>query len=124
MAWPPRVGELLPRADEPVGVREKLRTYSLSLNHEDGGPKARGFALILGITMESIDYVEDEIHAGIRKAPITSTRPSPPHGTNCVVEFPLRGIGRYSGRFVTLRTIWELTSMDSRPRLVSAFLKS
>jgi hypothetical protein len=124
MAWPPRVGERLPRADEPVGVREKLCFYSLDPSHLYGGPKARGFAVILGITIDSVDHVEAEIYSSILRVPITSIRPNPPHGINCVVEFPLQGVGRYSGRSVPLRTIWELVSTDSRPRLVNAFLKS
>lgn len=47
MGWPPQVGELLPRAEEAIGVRYKLATYSLDPFHEDGGPKAKGFAQIL-----------------------------------------------------------------------------
>jgi len=31
MEWPPQVGELLPRADEAIGVRYKLETYSLAI---------------------------------------------------------------------------------------------
>ena len=54
MGWPPRAGELLTRAEEASGVREKLSGYSLNTSHEDGGPKARGFELILGITIADI----------------------------------------------------------------------
>jgi hypothetical protein len=124
MGWPPKVGELLPRADEAVGVRERLVTYSLDSDHADGSPKARGFALILGISLDSIDYLEAEIHAGILQAPVKSIRSNPPYGTNCVVEFPLRGVGRYSERVVPIRTIWEIAAAGSPPRLVSAFLRA
>ena len=61
MPWPPQVGELLPRYDEPVGIEEKLRTYSLVLDHEKGGPKANGFLVMLGISLDSIDYLELQI---------------------------------------------------------------
>jgi hypothetical protein len=36
VSWPPRVGEPLPRGAEAVGVRDKLRRYSLALGHKDG----------------------------------------------------------------------------------------
>lgn len=123
MGWPPQVGELLPRAEEAFGVREKLLTYSLDVSHADGGPKAEGFAQILGITITSIGYLEQAIHRGIRKTAISSVRWNPPYGFNCVVEFQLRGIGAHSGRAVPLRTIWELDSPSSPPRLLNAFLK-
>jgi hypothetical protein len=123
MGWPPRVGELLPRADEAFGVREKLRDYSLNIDHEDGGPKARGFREILGITMDSASCLEDRIYTGIREVPISTVRENRPFGINCVVEIPLRGIGRYRAREVNLRTIWLVVNVDTGPRLVSALLK-
>jgi hypothetical protein len=124
MAWPPEEGELLPRASEAIGIRQKLIDYSLDPSHKVGGPKAVGFARILGITLHSVDYLEAEIEAGILVTPIRSTRENPPHGINCVVEFTLRGIGPHRRRAAALRTIWELTDPQSAPRLVNAFLKS
>ncbi len=113
----------MPRADEAFGVLEKLEGYSLDMSHPHGGSKAHGFALILGVTIDSISVVEAAIRSSILYTPIASTRPNPPYGTNCVIEFPLRGIGRYSERIVLLRTIWEFAFPGSPPRLVSAFLK-
>jgi len=55
---PPVEGELLPRAVYAFGTHVKLATYSLNVTHKDGGPKARGFEKILGITIEHIDYLE------------------------------------------------------------------
>ncbi len=123
MGWPPQAGELLPRAEEAFGVREKLSTYSLAATHSDGGPKAQGLAQILGITSQSLDYLEDEIYDRIQVTRISSVRQNPPHGVNCVVQFSIRGVGPYSGRIARLRTVWEFASSDSPPRLVTAFLK-
>jgi hypothetical protein len=39
-----------PRAEDAFGIQEKLAGYSLNPHHEDGGPKARSFGRILGIT--------------------------------------------------------------------------
>jgi hypothetical protein len=123
MDWPPKVGELLPRAEDATGVRSKLAGYSLNANHPDGGPKARGFSQILGITAQAIDYLEVEIHMGILASPIRSIRDNGSRGINCVVEFPLRGLGQYRGRAVALRTIWQYADADESPRLVTAFLR-
>ena len=46
-------------------MRVNLATYSMDVNHKKGGPKARGFERILGITIEDIDYLEAEILAGV-----------------------------------------------------------
>jgi len=122
MEWPPRVGELLPCAEEAFGIREKLSGYSLARDHSAGGPKAQGFLVILGISMASIEHLEAEIRAGILKTPITATRKNPPHGINCVVEFPIRGVGERSEIVVQLRTAW-LLPREAPPRLISAYLK-
>jgi hypothetical protein len=123
MGWPPRVGELLPRAEEAIGLREKLLAYALDPAHHAGGPKARGFAQILGITAESVLHLDAEIRRGLGEAPIGHVRPNPPHGVNCVVDFPINGIGEYSARSVRLRTVWEYRSRGSSPKLLTAFLK-
>jgi hypothetical protein len=124
MRWPPEVGQLLPRADEAFGVRYKLATYSLAPTHRFGGPKAKGFEVILGITMDSIDYLVDEIYDGILKMPISSVRPNPLEGFSCVVDLPLRGIGARRHRIENLRRVWHLCQPDALPRLANAFLKT
>jgi hypothetical protein len=123
MGWPPQVGELLPYGDEAIGVRYKLATYSLNPVHPDGGPKARGFERILGITVDAIDHLEREIEEAILVVPIGSIRVNRTGALNCVIEFPLRGVDQYRTRKVSLRTAWELVGPTSRPRLVSAFLR-
>jgi hypothetical protein len=78
-------------------VREKLVGYSLNMSHEYGGPKARGFELILGITIRDIDYLEAVILDGILVTGVRSVRPNPPFGFNCVVELPCGGGARRTG---------------------------
>lgn len=117
------MGELLPRADEAIGVRQKLETYSLDLTHEDGGAKALGFVQILGITLASVDYLETEIQRAVQVHPISAVKAGSPFGLRCVVVFPLRGLDMHRLRVVPLRTVWEFASPLSCPRLVTAFLK-
>lgn len=88
-----------------------------------GGPKARGFARILGITIADIDYLEATIRNGILVTPISSIRKGTLRGVNCVVELPVRGLGTRTRRMVNVRTVWEFATKDAVPRLVSAYLK-
>ncbi len=122
MNWPPEIGEPLPRAAEASGVRRKLATYSLDTAHRRGGPKARRFERILGITIRDIDYLEGAIQTGILVVAIGAVRDNPPWGVNCVVEVPVRGRGERSGRAINVRTAWELIDAEAAPRLVTAFL--
>jgi len=122
--WPPQVGELLPRCDEPVGIEQKLRTYSLAPDHAaGGGPKANGFLIMLGIGLDSIDYLECQIRAGIAATPISAVRPGASGVMRCTVQFRIAGPGRYIDRTASLRTGWELTESMGRPRLITAFLR-
>jgi hypothetical protein len=119
----PAVGEVLPRGAEAFGVRVKLETYSLDLTHDDGGPKARGFQLILGITIDAIDYLEAQILARVLDTPVTEVRDNSPYGVNYVVDIQVRGIGAKADRVVTIRTIWIISTPGDAPRLVNAFPK-
>jgi hypothetical protein len=119
----PAVGELLPRGAEAFGVRRKLATYSLDLGHQYGGPKALGFKLILGITIDSIDYLQAQILARVLDTPVSQVRDNPPYGVNYVVNMPIRGIGAKADRVINVRTVWEYDQPGAPPRLVTAIPK-
>lgn len=104
-------------------MRRKLMAYSLNKLHVRGGPKAKGFQQILGITIESLDYLEEQIHRAIHIHPIVHVQDNWPFGVSCVVTSPLRGVGGYTARIVTLRTVWLLPHCDAPPRLTTAYLK-
>jgi hypothetical protein len=119
----PAVGELLPRGAEAYGVRVKLATYSLDVSHEKGGPKARGFEKILGITIDAIEYLEAQILARILDTPVTKIRDNPPYGIKYTVDMPIRGIGAKADRVINVRTGWLISTAGDPPRLVSAYPK-
>jgi hypothetical protein len=123
MPWPPRKGELLPRCDEPVGIEQRLRDYSLVTDHKAGGPKANGFWRMLKIDIDSIDHLEREIRAGISCTPVSLVRMKEPDLAACVVQFLIAGPGRYSHRTASLRTVWDLDGPTAPPRLITAFLR-
>ncbi len=121
--WPPRAGEPLPRAAEATGVRYKLKTYSLDIAHKYGGPKARGFELILGITIEAIDYLELQILTRVLDTPVREVRDNAPYGIKCTVDMPISGIGAKANRIVNVRTVWAFDRPDAPPRLANAYPK-
>lgn len=124
MNWPPKVGDPLPRAGEAVGVRRKLSTYCLDPDHEHGGPKARGFEAILGITIRDLGYLEGAIETGVLIAAISAVRDRSPYGFVCEVRVPVRGLGAKSARTVTVTTAWMLDGPAAAPRLVNALIRS
>jgi len=123
MPWPPQIGELLPRRDEPEGIEHRLRNYSLKIDHERGGPKANGFLVMLGIDLVAIDHLEHEIEGGIQRTPDSVVRVFSPGIMHCTVQFQIAGPGRYSHRTASLRTGWQLTGPAARPRMTTAFLR-
>jgi hypothetical protein len=122
MAWPPKIGELLPRAAEAWGMRDKLLGYSLNPEHASGGPKARGFERILGITPKEVERLEAAIRQAILEQPITGVRVKPPYGVHCEVRIELHGLGAKANRVALVLTAWELTDPDAAPRLMNAYI--
>jgi hypothetical protein len=104
-------------------VHRKLATYSLAVGHRRGGPKAVLFERLLGITHEHVDHLAMEIRAGVLTSPVSRVRDNPPHGLNCQVLIPVRGMGIHHRRVMAVTTGWELRYVGDRPRLVSAYIK-
>ena len=123
MHWPPQIGAPLPRAGEAIGVREKLAGYSLDPNHWKGGPKARGFELILGITLNEIEHLASAIEAGVLDIAVSDVRDNSPYGFTCEVLVPVGGLGARSSRVIVVTTAWELTDARAFPRLVNAYIR-
>jgi hypothetical protein len=119
----PTVDELLPRGADAIGVRYKLETYSLNVTNEAGAPKARGFELILGITIEDIDYLEAQILARVLDTPVREVRDNAPYGIKCTVDMPISGTGAKVDRTINVRTVWAFDHPGAPPRLASAYPK-
>jgi len=90
--WPPTIGQRLPGAEQGSGIGEKLAAYCLNLDHEIGGPKARGFQRILGIGIADLEYLAETLRTGVLAAPITDVRDNAPFGVLCEVRIPVRCI--------------------------------
>jgi hypothetical protein len=114
---------VLPRGAEAVGVRRKLATYSLAMDHEDGGPKAYLFKHLLGITLVDIEHLAMEIERSLPAHPITRVFEKPDGKVGCGVVLPVTGVGIHQGRVMPVTTGWELRYVGDRPRLVTAYIK-
>jgi hypothetical protein len=106
-----------------MGVHHKLMAYSLNEAHTIGGPKARGFRAILGITPADLDYLVRAIEIGVRKSAIIAIRDNQPYGLMCEVAIPIRGVRTQARRLVPVTTAWQVLHSTARPRLVSAYIR-
>jgi hypothetical protein len=79
VSWPPTIGEQLPCAADAFGIEEKLAASCLNLEHEVGGPKARGFAQVLDIGIDDLEHLAEALRAGVIEAPITDVRDNAPY---------------------------------------------
>lgn len=103
-------------------MREKLIAYCLNVDHELGGPKARGFQRILGIGAADAEHLANALENGVLDAPVTEVRDNAPFGVLCEVRVPVAGLGERQGRVAVVRTVWELRHAEDRPRLVTAYI--
>jgi hypothetical protein len=123
MWWPPRLGAPLPRGAEAVGVHHKLETYSLVLDHDEGGPKAYMFKQLLGITGQHVDHLAAEIASGVLEQLVTRLWVKSDATLGCGVLVPVGGVGIHRDRVMVVTTGWELRYVGDRPRLVTAYIK-
>jgi hypothetical protein len=122
VSWPPQIGELLPRADDAHGVEEKLAAYPLKPDHPSGGAKAAGFARVLAITSEDLDYLASSLLAGLREIPVSAVRDRDDGSVLCEVIVPVRGLRGCADRVGAVLTSWHIRWEQDPPRLVTAFI--
>jgi hypothetical protein len=102
------------RAEIPL---QKLIGYSLNPEPPSGKHKARVFASVLGITIENADTLRELIQTAVVEGEVVQ-QDTTPFGQLFKVDWTILGTQE-----VQLRTIWEITSTNPNPRLVSAFIK-
>ena len=108
----------LPNADRAIIDRKKIYDYCLNNDHPRGKHKARVFLSTLGFSSENTDELIAIIMNNIQ-------------GNNCFL-----GEGdKYGQRYIVdieihrntekavVRTIWIIKTNESRPRLITCFVK-
>lgn len=96
----------------------KLRDYLLNPVHPQGGPKARVFAAVLGVTRADWQYLRQQLVTGVRSAP-AQLRRSTPWGDLYEAAFDVTG---HDGRTHQVRTGWIIRTDDPRPHLITAYV--
>lgn len=122
MSWPPTIGHALPHAEAAYGVEEKLRGYVLNTEHPVGCHKARVFRSALGITLDDIDHLIEELLDGVHIAPIAAVRDNAPYGLLCDVPIFIEGVKEAARNVAITTTVWEYRLPEDSPRLVSAYI--
>jgi len=107
----------LPNGEFAVIPMEKLTNYCLNPNHSSGKHKARVFASALGITIENADVLKELIVQAALEGDVVQEDKTG-FGNLYKVDWVIAGRDQ-----LILRTLWEITSHDPNPRLVSAFIK-
>jgi len=108
----------LPNAERAVADIEKLRDYSLNLEHDKGKHKARVFRSALGFTQADAERLRQMVLAAARTEEATLGNLLP-YGQMYVLDFDTQGL---SG-MITIRTAWIIATGTDLPRLVSCYVR-
>jgi hypothetical protein len=107
----------LPNAKSAVIDLNKLRNYSLNLQHGRGKHKARLFAAILGLTSNDAEILQALILEAIQIYDGVLTT-ADEHGQRYAIDFPITR----NQNTATVRTVWITRSTENFPRLVSCYI--
>jgi len=107
----------LPNGEHAEISMQKLIGYCLNPDHSSGKHKAKVFASVLGITTENAYLLKEMIKTAAIEGEVMQQ-----DNTLFGEQFKVDWIVPHP-EAITLRTIWEITSTNPNPRLISAFLK-
>ena len=107
----------LPNGRHALIPMSKIVGYCLNTNHHTGKHKARVFASALGITASNAERLQTLVRKAAIEGEVVSQLE-----TNTGQQYKVDWEVPDSDQ-VILRTIWEIASSSSHPRLVSAFIK-
>lgn len=107
----------LPNGEQSEISRQKLIGYCLNLEHPSGKHKARVFESALGITAENANFLRELIQTAAVEGEIVQQE-NTAFGQVFKVDWIVPNTNT-----IELRTIWEITTKNPNPRLISAFIK-
>jgi hypothetical protein len=108
---------LLPNASAAFIDLNKLRDYSLNLQHDRGKHKARLFLAILGLSADDAEILAALIRAGIQSHN-AELGTSDEHGQRYCVDCPIT----WNQTTAIVRTTWIIRPIESFPRLTSCYI--
>jgi hypothetical protein len=112
VAWPPRVGEPLPRGESAWFEQPKWSEWILS--ERGHGPEWRA---ILRVGSQDTEAPWEAIAAAVDEAPVHGVRVAPRGGMLCEVRVELT----LRDRTAVAITVWHLAREGEAPRLVTAY---
>ncbi len=107
----------LPNSDQADVSLQKLIGYCLNPEHPSGKHKARVFASALGITAENADDLRELIQSAAINGEVVQQNTTE-FGQVLKVDWVIP-----ENDELVLRTLWEITTENPNPRLISAFIK-
>lgn len=111
----------LPNAERAVVDIEKLRDYSLNLNHPKGKHKARVFQAALGLKVDDAERLREMIMEAVLVSEAKTQQPTT-YGQRFVVDFNVTGFDKFVATTVTVRSAWIIRNDEDFPRLTSCFI--
>lgn len=108
----------LPNAEIAFIDIQKLRDYSLNLEHDRGKHKARLFVAILGLTAENAAELQSILLEAIQVYDAVPALQDQ-YGHRYVVDFPLTR----NENTATIRSTWIITPTETFPRLTSCYIR-
>ena len=109
----------LPNSEKAFVDIAKLRDYSLNLEHESGGHKARVFRAALGLTIDDAEWLRAQVLRIAVEGDATSGDLSA-FGQKYVIDATLT----VNTRSAIVRTAWIIENGTDLPRLVSCYVKN
>jgi hypothetical protein len=107
----------LPNGKQAEIAIEKLINYCLNPEHSSGKHKARVFKSRLGITQENAELLLSMIRLAAIEGEVVQQAQTD-FGQQFKVDWTIP-----NQEEMKLRTIWEVTSTNVNPRLISAFIR-
>jgi len=112
VSWPPKIGELLPRAADAWSEAHKWSEWILA--ERGHGPE---WAKVLHVGLDDLDLIWEAIAAAVLVEPVSRILDRGEHGLNCRVDVRLT----IAERSAPIRTVWNYQGPGAAPRLVSAY---
>jgi hypothetical protein len=107
----------LPHGDRAY-IGDKLERYVLSSENDCGKPKARGFAVVLGITPERQQLLRDALVEAAAVSDEAVPQPDLGFGARFRLDFELHTA---TGAAI-VRSAWILRTSEDFPRLVTCYI--
>lgn len=107
----------LPNGDQVEISMQKLISYCLDPEPPAGKHKARVFESALGIRAENANFLRELIQTAAVEGEIVQQETTA-FGQVFKIDWIIQNTNA-----IELRTIWEITTKNPNPRLISAFIK-